>query len=118
MPRKLIILLAMNAAWAAALAHGQEGPKQSFEVSTTQDVDFMPGGTIRLEHSYGYVTVEGWDEPLVRIMVTKSTDSFYQPDHKPQATARLDHVQVSTEKALRPGTSRFHRAEARKAANR
>ncbi len=49
----------------------EKGPKQSFEVTSTERVNFLPGGTIRLESSYGYLTVEGWDEPEVAITVTK-----------------------------------------------
>ena len=41
----------------------ENGPERSFEVTTTQRVPFLPGGTIRLDNSYGYLTVEGWDEP-------------------------------------------------------
>ena len=48
---------------------GQEGPKRSFEVSSTQHVAFAAGGVIRLQ-LYGYLAVEGWDEPEVEIIVT------------------------------------------------
>ena len=32
----------------------EKGPKQSFEVTKTERVPFAPGGTIRLDNSYGY----------------------------------------------------------------
>jgi hypothetical protein len=35
-----------------------------------QLVDFQPGGYIHVDHSYGYLTVEGWDEPKVEVTVT------------------------------------------------
>ena len=63
----------------------RRGPEQSFEVTSTERVNFLPGGTIRLNNSYGYLTVEGWDEPEVEITVTKSTDRFYEPEQKEKA---------------------------------
>lgn len=35
-------------------------------------VSFPPGGAIRVENSYGYLTVEGWDQAQVEVTVTKS----------------------------------------------
>jgi hypothetical protein len=52
---------------------GQRGPKQSFEAASTERANFLPGGTISVNSLYGYLTVEGWDEPEVEITVTKST---------------------------------------------
>ncbi|MGO4879510.1 MAG: hypothetical protein ACLP59_01655 [Bryobacteraceae bacterium] len=75
---------------------GQEGPKRSFEVSSTQHVAFAAGGVIRLQNSHGYLAVEGWDEPEVEIIVTKSTNGFYEPGQKDRATERLSLVSVST----------------------
>jgi hypothetical protein len=31
-------------------------------------VDFPPGGYIHVDNSYGYLTVEGWDEPKVEVI--------------------------------------------------
>jgi hypothetical protein len=76
-------------------AQAQEaGPKQSFEVTSTERVAFAPGGAIRIDNSYGYLTVEGWDSPEVEITVMKSTDRFYQPSRRPQAEKRFDDVRV------------------------
>jgi hypothetical protein len=75
-----------------------KGPKQSFEVSKTERVDFQPGGTIRLDNSYGYLTVEGWDEPAVEITVTKSTNRFYEPEPKEKAERRFKEIGVVAER--------------------
>lgn len=72
--------------------------KQSFEVTHTERFDFQPGGTIRFENSYGYLTVEGWDEPEVEITVTKSTDRFEDPDWKPKADQIFDQIRVTAER--------------------
>jgi hypothetical protein len=73
------VLFAMTAIGADRLgSRSRKAPKQSFEVTSTERVNFQPGGAIRLENSYGYLTVEGWDEPEVEIVVTKSTDHFLE----------------------------------------
>jgi hypothetical protein len=76
----------------------ERGPRQSFEVTTTQRVPFLPGGTIRLDNSYGYLTVEGWDEPEVEITATKSTDRFFESGEKEKAEKNFDHIRVLTER--------------------
>jgi len=83
--------------FAADGAHAN-GPRQSFESTDTQRVAFSPGGTIRLVDSYGYLTVEGWDEPAVAVAVTKSTDRFYDPAEKREAERRFELVRVVTER--------------------
>lgn len=72
----------------------EKGPKQSFEVSKTERVDFQPGGTIRLDNSYGYLTVEGWDEPAVEVTVTKLTNRFYEPDQKEKEKAEKRFTKI------------------------
>jgi len=101
--RKLAMVFALSVLGAALpllAADGPEtkGPKQSFEVTSTERVNFSPGGTIRLVDSYGYLTVEGWDEPEVEVTVTKSTDRFYGSENKQEAERRFDQVHVVTER--------------------
>jgi len=76
----------------------EKGPRQSFEVTSTERVNFQPGGVIRLENSYGYLTVEGWDEPEVEIVVTKSTDRFLEPEQKEHATKAFEQIRVTAER--------------------
>jgi hypothetical protein len=82
----------------AAQGPGEKGPKQSFEANSTERVNFLPGGTISLNSSYGYLTVEGWDEPEVEITVTKRTNGFYQPERKEKAGQYFEQVHVVTER--------------------
>jgi hypothetical protein len=99
----------------------EKGPKQSFEVTNTERVPFAPGGTIRLNNSYGYLTVEGWDDPEVEIAVIKSADSFYEPSQQKRAEQPFEQVHVVTERrsdkelaisTILPGRHRFRpRAE-------
>ncbi|MGA3097660.1 MAG: hypothetical protein ABSF25_14490 [Bryobacteraceae bacterium] len=97
MTRKLAaILFGLSVMGAATPVFA--GPEQSFEVTSTERVSFSPGGTIILNNSYGYLTVEGWDEPEVEITVTKSTNRFYQPDQKEKAEMHFDEIRVAAER--------------------
>lgn len=90
--------MATPLALSGADGAGEKGPKQSFAVTSTERVNFLPGGTIRFDHSYGYLTVEGWDEPEVEVTVTKSTNRFYEPEQKEKAEKRIEQVRVATER--------------------
>ena len=74
------------------------GPKQSFETAKTERIPFAAGGMIHVNASYGYLAVEGWDEPEVEITVIKSTNGFYEPSQKQQEEQRFERVQVVTER--------------------
>ena len=76
----------------------EKGPKQSFEETKTERLTFLPGGVIRIDNSYGYLTVEGWDEPEVEITVAKTTDRFYEPERKVKAERHFEEVQVVAER--------------------
>jgi hypothetical protein len=76
----------------------EKGPKTSFEVTNTERVPFAPGGTIRLNNSYGYLTVEGWDRPEVEITVVKSTDSYFEPSRQQRAEQPFAQVRVAAER--------------------
>jgi hypothetical protein len=86
--------------WAGAGADGpaEKAAKQSFEVTSTEHVNFLPGGTIHVENSYGYLTVEGWDEPEVEIVVTKSTNRFLEPERKEHASKAFEQIHVAAER--------------------
>jgi len=76
----------------------QKGPKQSFAVTNTERVPCAPGGTIRLNNSYGYLTVEGWDDPEVEITVINSTDSPYEPSQQQRGEQPFGRVRVVAER--------------------
>ncbi len=74
------------------------GAEQRVEVTKTERVSFAPGGTIRVEGSYGNLNVEGWERPEVEITFVKSTQKYYRLDQREKAAARLESVHVSTER--------------------
>ncbi len=97
-------LLAFCAVGAVSPLFGADGPAESapkrpFQVSSSERFEFAPGGEIRLDNSYGYLTVEGWDEPEVEVTTTKSTDGYYSPDEKRKIEKRFaEEVHVVTER--------------------
>jgi len=92
------LLLALFIGIGAIGAGAAQGPRQSFEVTTRERVDLPPGSTIRVENSYGYLTVEGWDEPEVEIVVTKSTGRFLEPEQKDQAEKAFTQIRVAVDR--------------------
>jgi hypothetical protein len=52
---------------------GQDGTRQSTQVTGTQRVNFVPGGLIRLETLSGNLSVEAWDRPDVEITTVRSS---------------------------------------------
>ncbi|HEV3331024.1 MAG TPA: DUF4097 family beta strand repeat-containing protein [Bryobacteraceae bacterium] len=75
-----------------------EEAKQRVHVTTTEHLDFSPGGTLRLQNSMGELTVEGWDRPEVEVTVTKSTKDAYAQREQESATRTLDRISVKTER--------------------
>jgi hypothetical protein len=97
------VLIGMGILEAALPLRGADSPRetgsrQSFAVTKTERVAFQPGGAVEIENSYGYLTVEGWDEPAVEITVAKSTNRFLTPDRKEEAGKRFDRIHVVTER--------------------
>jgi hypothetical protein len=75
----------------------QDGIKPPVQTSSTEKVAFAPGGTIHVNGSYGYLTVEGWDQPEVVIIVTKSL-GFGKSGTKEEDARRLESIRIVTAK--------------------
>jgi hypothetical protein len=75
-----------------------EGPaEQLAQATTTQRVNFAPGGTIHWNNSYGDLYIEGWDQAQVEITVTKSSH-YFKAAGKEKAATKLDTVRVAVER--------------------
>jgi hypothetical protein len=101
--RRAVVLFGLSMMGTTLPLRGENGvqeigPKQSFDETKTERVNFLPGGVIRIDNSYGYLTVEGWDEPGVEITVAKTTDRFYEPERKVKAERHFDEIRVVAEK--------------------
>ena len=82
--------------------HGEGGIHPPPEKTTTEHVDFAPGGTIRINGSYGDLSVEGWDRPKVEVTVIKTLPYTSKPQPPEQSTATLDQVRIVTEHKTPP----------------
>lgn len=90
--------LAVLSLCSVCLLPGYDEAKQKVEVTKTEKADFPAKGTLRLEHSTGDLTIEGWDQPNVEITTTKSSKEEYLPADRDKATKELDRVHVSTKR--------------------
>ncbi len=77
-------------------ASGAGGIKQPPQTTTTDRVNFAPGGTIRIDGSYGDLSVEGWGRPEVEVTVIKTLPYGYKAKQQEQATAHLERVRIVT----------------------
>jgi hypothetical protein len=98
MRRKLTVLFGLSVLVMIVPLFGSEGTKQPVEVTSTERVSFAPGGVIRLNDSYGYLTVEGWDRPEVEITATKSTETYFAPNQREQAMRLLERLRIVPER--------------------
>jgi hypothetical protein len=92
----LVLILGMLALRLPAF--GDEYVKPQPEVTSTEHVDFAPGGVIRLDGAYGDLFVEGWDQPEVEITVTKSMRYKYESAQSQRAAQHMDSIRVVTER--------------------
>jgi hypothetical protein len=113
----------MTRKWGAALlvaitvpVFGQTGNKRLIEITSTQQIPFRAGGTVRVIHSYGELWVEGWDRPEVELTVTKSPDELFDAKDQAEATKRVESVKVTAERKsdseldISTVVSHFHRS--------
>ena len=97
MPHKRIVVFFAALASLAAPAIRAEEFKQ-VQVASTQRVNFAPGGLIRVDKSFGEMTVEAWDQPQVEVTVIKSMPFDYAPKHPDQAAQHLEAVNIDMER--------------------
>jgi len=90
-----IVVIALPALGASAADESVTQPRQAAD---TQHLDFAPGGTIRIDGSYGILKVEGWDRPEVAITVTKYLPYGYERKHPDKAKRRLEGLRVVAER--------------------
>jgi len=64
------------------------------QAAQTERVDFAPGGTIRLNDSFGDLYIEGWDQPAVEMTLIKEMLNYDTPKN---VSERLEGVHFTTE---------------------
>jgi hypothetical protein len=51
-----------------------------------------------VNHSFGELSVEGWDRPEVELTVTKSPDELYGPKDQAEAAKFVENVHITAER--------------------
>jgi hypothetical protein len=78
-------------------ASGASAIKPLPEKATTERVDFAPGGTVRIDGSYGDLNIDGWDRPEVEVTVIKTLPYGHKAKQPDQGASDLDRVRIVTE---------------------
>ena len=95
--KAMLKLAALGLAVACLLPGVDEAP-QAVEVTKTDRIDFPANGTLRVQNSTGELTIEGWDQPGIEIMTTKSSKEPHLPSGREKAMKDLDRVRISTKR--------------------
>jgi hypothetical protein len=90
------ILLTLFLLTPVVPTHADVG-KPAAEITATKRVAFAAGGSIRVEDSYGDLTIEGWDQPEVEVIAIKSMPYDYKRKHPEEAARHLDAVRIDAE---------------------
>ena len=94
MIRRAALLLGLSVLTAGSLP--ADTASQPVQTTHTESVDFAPGGTIHVNDSSGYLSIEAWDQPRIEISLVKTMG--YDSEPADQAARRLDSVTISTKR--------------------
>lgn len=83
---------------ASLVVSAQPVKKEKARSSFTERIEFGMRGTIQIVDSYGELFVEGWDQPEVELVVTKSTQKEYPAKDLEKKKKELERVKVSMER--------------------
>ncbi|MBM3810618.1 MAG: hypothetical protein FJW20_03170 [Acidimicrobiia bacterium] len=92
----------MKSVWVATLAIASAGSlaardlRKAVEVVTAETLTFSPGGTIRIDDSFGQLNVEGWERDEVELRVVRRTQWHYEPEDAWKAKQQLQRITVET----------------------
>jgi hypothetical protein len=92
---KLCLMVAVFALCASA--QGQTTAREKAQVTTTQRQEFGSRGSIYIVDSFGEVEIEGWDQPEVEVIVTRTTQKEYEPKDLVKAVKELERIKVEME---------------------
>lgn len=73
----------------------EEAADQYARTVKAEHMDFPAGGLLRLNHSIGDLTVEGWDQPGIEITTTKTTKEEFEPRNRQKGVQELDQVRLA-----------------------
>jgi hypothetical protein len=75
----------------------EEAADQYARTAKTEHMDFPAGGLLRVNHSIGDLTIEGWDQPGIEITTTKTTKEEVEPQDRQKGVQELDQVRLAPE---------------------
>lgn len=76
----------------------QNEPAAAVPVSKTERLDLAPSGAVRLAHSTGELTIEGWDQPGVEITTIKTAKAAHGPQEPESAGHERDQLPITAER--------------------
>ena len=86
------VRLTLGLLGVTALLLADETVKPPVQATSTDHLDFAPGGVIRVNGSYDDLYIEGWDQSQVEMSVTKFMPFNYEPGHPERAAQHLSAV--------------------------
>jgi len=92
----LVLTLLLGLLGLASSLPADEALKPPVQITSTEHLDFPPGGLIHVNGSYGDLYIEGWDQPQVEMSVTKFMPFNYEPGHPQRSAQHLEQVGVET----------------------
>ncbi len=98
MRNSLTLRLTLGLLGVTPLLLADEALKPPVQTTSTEHLDFAPGGLIRVNGSYDDLYIEGWDQPRVEMSVTKFMPFSYEPAHPERAAQHLEAVGVATKR--------------------
>lgn len=90
--------LALLSLSAACLLLGSDYGKEYVTISNTQKLDFPAGGTLRLEHSTGEVTIEASDDPGFEMTTTAQSLEGYLPADREKEKQQLEGIKITAKR--------------------
>jgi hypothetical protein len=97
--RKIALLLfCLPLALPAADTGNRDAGDSYVSQAKTERMEFSAGGLLRVGHSTGNLTIEGWDQPDIEIVTTKTTKSEFAPQDRQKGEAELDQVHFVPER--------------------
>jgi hypothetical protein len=94
----LLVSALITPVHSAAAAERGKDTRKRVEVSSTQRIEFIPRGVIRIQKSFGEMFVDGWDKNEVEVTVIKAIKASDTPEDQERARHKLETVNITASK--------------------
>jgi hypothetical protein len=72
----------------------EEAGERYVDATKTEHMEFPAGGVLRVNHSIGNLTIEGWDQPGIEITMKKTTKEEFEPQDRQKGVEELEHLRL------------------------